>query len=152
MDKSTTPLAHPLLQDGEIGPITLGIITGKATGRRRLSRDRRRGEKRGRNAADILAQEIQAIIALPGKNIETSAWGQRRGRRLGETTQRILCGARTEEQLKDNLGATDWTITAAEIERLDRASQTVLPYPAYFFRNMSGDRNPALFPYYPPAP
>ena len=70
--------------------------------------------------------------------------------RPGVTT--VLFGARTEEQLKDNLGARDWTITAAEIERLDRASQTDLPYPAYFFRNMTGDRNPARFPHYPPTP
>ncbi len=70
--------------------------------------------------------------------------------RPGVTT--VLFGARTEAQLQDNLGARNWTITAAEIERLDRASQTDLPYPAYFFRNMSGDRNPALFPYYPPVP
>ena len=56
---------------------------------------------------------------------------------------------RTETQLKDNLGARDWTITASEIERLDRASQTDLPYPAYFFRTMTGNRNPAHFPNYP---
>jgi len=61
----------------------------------------------------------------------------------------VLFGARTEEQLRDNLGARDWVITPGEIERLDRASQTELPYPAYFFRNMTGDRNPALFPHYP---
>ena len=69
--------------------------------------------------------------------------------RPGVTT--VLFGARTESQLKDNLGARDWTITPAEIERLDRASQTDLPYPAYFFRNMTGDRNPGLFPHYPPT-
>ena len=61
----------------------------------------------------------------------------------------VLFGARTETHLKDNLGARDWTITASEIERLDRASQTDLPYPAYFFRTMTGNRNPAHFPYYP---
>lgn len=62
----------------------------------------------------------------------------------------VLFGARTEAQLLDNLAARQWTITAAEIERLDRASQTDLPYPAYFYRTMAGRRNPALFPYYSP--
>jgi aryl-alcohol dehydrogenase-like predicted oxidoreductase len=63
----------------------------------------------------------------------------------------VLFGARTEDQLKDNLGAREWTITAEEIERLERASQTDQPYPAYFYRTSAPDRNPALFPYYPDA-
>lgn len=66
--------------------------------------------------------------------------------RPGVTT--VLFGARTQEQLLDNLGAREWTITADEVARLDRASQTEQPYPAYFYRTSAPDRNPAIFPWY----
>lgn len=47
--------------------------------------------------------------------------------RVGVTS--VLLGARSQEQLLDNLGAAAWTLTEAEIQYLDRASQTALHYP-----------------------
>jgi aryl-alcohol dehydrogenase-like predicted oxidoreductase len=41
----------------------------------------------------------------------------------------LIIGARSEEQLKDNLGAADVKLTAAERARLDKASQPRLLYP-----------------------
>jgi aryl-alcohol dehydrogenase-like predicted oxidoreductase len=46
----------------------------------------------------------------------------------------LIIGVRTAEQLEDNLKATDWEITAEEVERLDRASEPVRRYP-YFVYN-----------------
>jgi aryl-alcohol dehydrogenase-like predicted oxidoreductase len=40
-----------------------------------------------------------------------------------------IIGARNLDQLDDNLGATGWTLSAEQIERLDRASAVRLPYP-----------------------
>ncbi|MFC9745476.1 aldo/keto reductase [Streptomyces niveus] len=40
-----------------------------------------------------------------------------------------ITGARTLEQLKDNLGAVGWELTAAQTTRLDEASARPLPYP-----------------------
>ncbi|MFD6333058.1 aldo/keto reductase [Streptomyces niveus] len=40
-----------------------------------------------------------------------------------------IIGARTLEQLKDNLGAVGWQLTAAQTTRLDEASARPLPYP-----------------------
>jgi aryl-alcohol dehydrogenase-like predicted oxidoreductase len=36
----------------------------------------------------------------------------------------IVIGARDEEQLRDNLGAVGWSLSAAQMARLDTASQT----------------------------
>jgi aryl-alcohol dehydrogenase-like predicted oxidoreductase len=47
--------------------------------------------------------------------------------RAGVTS--VLLGARSQEQLLDNLGAATWTLAQDEIEALDRASQTALHYP-----------------------
>jgi aryl-alcohol dehydrogenase-like predicted oxidoreductase len=64
----------------------------------------------------------------------------------------VLFGARTEAQLRDNLAALNWSITADEVARLDKASQIdPPPYPAYFYRNFAPDRNPMLFAHYPPG-
>ncbi|GGJ84813.1 oxidoreductase [Streptomyces camponoticapitis] len=40
-----------------------------------------------------------------------------------------IIGARTLDQLKDNLGAVGWELTADQTTRLDEASQRPLPYP-----------------------
>ncbi|MFD9499174.1 aldo/keto reductase [Streptomyces sp. NPDC060035] len=40
-----------------------------------------------------------------------------------------IVGARTVEQLTDNLGAADWELTPDQTERLDEASARPLPYP-----------------------
>ncbi|MEV8408713.1 aldo/keto reductase [Streptomyces niveus] len=40
-----------------------------------------------------------------------------------------IIGARTLEQLKDNLGAVGWELTATQTTRLDEASARPLPYP-----------------------
>lgn len=40
-----------------------------------------------------------------------------------------IIGARTMEQLKDNLGASGWSLTPEFMERLNQASELPLPYP-----------------------
>ncbi|ODT59752.1 hypothetical protein ABS71_17715 [bacterium SCN 62-11] len=45
------------------------------------------------------------------------------------TVSTIIVGARNEEQLKQNLGAVGWTLSADQLERLNAASQRTAPYP-----------------------
>jgi aryl-alcohol dehydrogenase-like predicted oxidoreductase len=53
-----------------------------------------------------------------------------------------IIGARTAEQLADNLGATGWTLSEDDLHRLIRASEFDLPYPYALqrFRSSSADR------------
>ncbi|MCK9541408.1 MAG: aldo/keto reductase [Novosphingobium sp.] len=60
----------------------------------------------------------------------------------------VLIGARTDEQLADNLAAAQWSLTDAEVEALDRASQVAMRYPNSHHRIFSLERNPQLFPRY----
>jgi aryl-alcohol dehydrogenase-like predicted oxidoreductase len=60
----------------------------------------------------------------------------------------VLLGARTEAQLLDNLGASSWTLDAAEIESLDRASQTSLHYPVSMQQAYGAERYRSPFPRY----
>lgn len=52
----------------------------------------------------------------------------------------VIIGARTDEQLADNLSAVDITLTDDERSRLDRASQEPLRYPHWHQRNIAADR------------
>ena len=57
------------------------------------------------------------------------------------TVANIVVGARDETQLRQNLGALGWTLTADQIARLDRASHETPVYP-YWHQRGFADRNP----------
>jgi aryl-alcohol dehydrogenase-like predicted oxidoreductase len=57
------------------------------------------------------------------------------------TVSSIIVGARNEEQLKQNLGAIGWTLTADQMKKLDTASSLPRPYP-YWHQEGFGERNP----------
>jgi aryl-alcohol dehydrogenase-like predicted oxidoreductase len=52
----------------------------------------------------------------------------------------VIVGARTEEQLIDNLAAANLVLTAEEVARLDAVSARPLAYPHWHQANNSGDR------------
>ena len=54
----------------------------------------------------------------------------------------VIVGARNERQLRDNLAAATWTLTDAEVERLDEVSALPLAYPYWHQQKFAGDRNP----------
>jgi aryl-alcohol dehydrogenase-like predicted oxidoreductase len=55
----------------------------------------------------------------------------------------VILGARNEEQLRENLGAVGWTLTPAQIARLDAASAKIPAYP-YWHQQSFTERNPSL--------
>jgi aryl-alcohol dehydrogenase-like predicted oxidoreductase len=57
------------------------------------------------------------------------------------TVANIVVGARDEEQLKQNLGAVGWSLTADQVARLDAASRKHPPYPYWHQINFES-RNP----------
>ncbi|WP_311275966.1 aldo/keto reductase [Methylobacterium sp. WCS2018Hpa-22] len=57
------------------------------------------------------------------------------------TVCNIVVGARTEEQLKQNLAVLDWTLTPEQVARLDAASQETPIYP-YWHQKGFDERNP----------
>src|SRR5246127_4458117 len=58
------------------------------------------------------------------------------------TVATVIIGARDEAQLRENLGAIGWNLTADQVKRLDEASAVTLPYPYWHQRGFS-ERNPA---------
>jgi aryl-alcohol dehydrogenase-like predicted oxidoreductase len=58
------------------------------------------------------------------------------------TVSSVIIGARNEEQLRQNLGAAGWSLTAEQVAALDGASETQPVYPYWHQRKFFAERNP----------
>ena len=59
------------------------------------------------------------------------------------TVASVLIGARDEAQLKHNLGALGWQLSADQVARLDKASAVTPPYPYYpYWNGQFAERSP----------
>ncbi|MEU9984216.1 aldo/keto reductase [Streptomyces sp. NPDC050856] len=54
------------------------------------------------------------------------------------TVSSVIIGARDEAQLRQNLGAVGWTLTAGQVARLDAASAKTAPYPYFPYERQEG--------------
>ena len=81
---------------------------------------------------------IDEIAAETGKTVPQIAinWLLQR-----PTVSSVILGARNEDQLKQNLGAVGWNLTAEQIKKLDSASAVTPIYPYWHQRNFP-ERNP----------
>ena len=85
---------------------------------------------------------VDALIAIAeetGKSVAQIAlnWLLQR-----PTVSSVIVGARNEEQLRQNLGAIGWNLTADQMKRLDAASARPAPYP-YWHQAQFQERNPS---------
>jgi aryl-alcohol dehydrogenase-like predicted oxidoreductase len=64
------------------------------------------------------------------------------------TISSVIIGARNEQQLRDNLAAASFVLTAEQVAKLDQASQTQVPYP-YWHQRQFKNLNPAPPSYRP---
>jgi len=81
---------------------------------------------------------IDAVAHETGKTVPQIAlnWLLQR-----PTVSSLIIGARNEEQLKQNLGAVGWSLTADQVKKLDEASRLPKPYP-YWHQEGFAERNP----------
>ena len=56
----------------------------------------------------------------------------------------VIIGARDEQQLRDNLAAASWRLTAEDVARLDEVSALPEPYPTWHQHKFGSERNPRL--------
>jgi aryl-alcohol dehydrogenase-like predicted oxidoreductase len=92
------------------------------------------------DALDAVANEIGKSIPQVALN-----WVLRR-----PTVSSVIIGARNEEQLRQNLGATGWKLTVPQIARLDSASEFVPMYPYWHQRDFP-ERIPLAIPRITPS-
>jgi aryl-alcohol dehydrogenase-like predicted oxidoreductase len=81
---------------------------------------------------------LEAVAEETGKTVPQVAlnWVAHR-----PTVASVIIGARDEKQLKDNLGAVGWKLTAEQVARLDAASAVPAAYP-YWHQHGFAERNP----------
>jgi aryl-alcohol dehydrogenase-like predicted oxidoreductase len=139
----------------------VGAVVWSPLGWARLTGKIRRGQPipegtRGQNQSNVEAgpqidqeylytvvDSLDAIAAETGKTVPQIAlnWLLQR-----PTVATLVIGARNEEQLRANLGAVGWNLTADQIARLDAVSAGTPPYPYWHQRTHFSDRNPPSTP------
>lgn len=127
------------------GPLASGYLSGKFRSMTDTSKTRI-GAHGGLDALDnphtrgVIAA-VEEIAEARGCTLSQVAlnWVARR-----PGVASIIVGARTTEQLADNLGAVGWSLTDEEMANLDAASARPPIYPYDMHRNFMGDRNPSL--------
>jgi aryl-alcohol dehydrogenase-like predicted oxidoreductase len=82
---------------------------------------------------------LDKVAAETGKTIPQIAlnWLLQR-----PTVSSVIIGARNEEQLRQNLGAAGWNLTADQVAALDKASDPQPVYPYWHQRKFFSERNP----------
>jgi aryl-alcohol dehydrogenase-like predicted oxidoreductase len=80
-------------------------------------------------------EALEAIAVETGKTVPQIAinWLLRR-----PTVSSVIIGARNEEQLRQNLGAVGWALSAGQVATLDAASEVLPPYPHTPYRQQEG--------------
>lgn len=136
----------PLAIDQGIGalawsPLGWGRLTGKIGRGRPLPAGSRLHETEQFAppvAEDLLYRTIDALEDIAretGKSVPQIAinWLLQR-----PTISSVIIGARNEEQLRQNLGAVGWSLSAEQIATLDAASDVMPPYPHTPYRQQEG--------------
>jgi aryl-alcohol dehydrogenase-like predicted oxidoreductase len=92
---------------------------------------------------DKLYDTVEVLVAI-GEQLGVSAAQVALAYTLAKTAvTSVIVGARTEQQLADNLAAADLKLAAADIERLDEVSAQPLPYPFWHHLNAQDRLSPA---------
>ncbi len=141
----------PLALDQKVGavvwsPLGWGRLTGKMRRGQALPETSR---LRSKLATDIgppvpdehvfrIVDVLDEIALETGKSVPQIAlnWLLQR-----PSVATVIVGARNEEQLRQNIGATGWTLRPSHVAKLDAASATTRAYP-YWHQAGFAERNP----------
>lgn len=142
----------PLALDQKVGavvwsPLGWGRLTGKVRRGQPKPAVTRLSDRKSNEAGPPIEDEhlyrvvdaLDEVAAETGKTVVQIAlnWVLQR-----PTVSTVIIGARNEEQLRQNLGAVGWSLAAAQIARLDAASETTPIYP-YWHQRRFEERNPS---------
>jgi aryl-alcohol dehydrogenase-like predicted oxidoreductase len=147
----------PLGLDQQVGilvwsPLSFGLLSGKYRRHNPKPDDTRLAQLDPPGTVDWeclyrIVDVLDEIAGVRGKSIPQVAlnWLLRRP---GVTS--LILGARNETQLRDNLGATGWSLTEEEVRRLEAASDVPEIYPYWHQHKWGLERNPPVARSYQP--
>ena len=124
-------------------PLGWGRLTGKIRRGKplpevsRLHKTANLGPQVSEEHLFAVVDALDAVAAETGKTVPQVAlnWLLQR-----PTVSSLIIGARNEEQLRQNLAAVGWNLTAEQIAKLDKASAVPLSYPDWHHRGGAGSR------------
>ena len=143
----------PLAIDQGVGcvvwsPLGWGRLTGKIRRGQPMPQESRLQSQTARDAGPQVPEEylytvvdaLDEVARETGRTIPQVAlnWLLQR-----PTVATVIIGARNEEQLRQNLGAVGWNLTAEQVARLDAVSATPMAYPYWHQVSSFTERNPA---------
>ena len=141
----------PLALDQKVGavvwsPLGWGRLTGKIRRGQPLPKSSRLQSQKVVDIGPQVPEEylynvvdaLDAVAKETGKTVPQIALNWLTSRPSVAT---VIVGARNEEQLRQNLGAVGWSLTAEQVAKLDAASATPPPYPYWHQRGFK-ERNP----------
>jgi aryl-alcohol dehydrogenase-like predicted oxidoreductase len=141
----------PLALDQKVGtvvwsPLGWGRLTGKIRRGQPLPETSRLRTQITADAGPPVPEEhlyrvvdaLDAVAKETGKTVPQIALNWLLTR---PTISTVIIGARTEEQLRQNLGAVGWSLTPSQMASLDAASAVTPTYP-YWHQVQFADRNP----------
>jgi len=140
----------PLALDQKVGaliwsPLGWGRLTGKIRRGQPLptvSRLHKIAEAGPPVADEFLFTVVDALDRVSGQTGRTVAQVALNWLLQRPTVSSVIIGARNEEQLRQNLGAVGWNLTADQVAALDKASDPQPAYPYWHQRKFFSDRNP----------
>jgi aryl-alcohol dehydrogenase-like predicted oxidoreductase len=143
----------PLALDQKIGtvvwsPLGWGRLTGKFRRGQPMPKDTRlqSPSQAGRGPQvpdDYLYRVVDALDAVAREVGKTVAQVALNWLLTRPSISSVIVGARNEEQLRQNLGAVGWTLSAEQVKKLDAASAVQPAYPVWHQRSTFPERNPA---------
>lgn len=134
----------PLAIDQKVGalvwsPLAAGLLSGKFRRDQPYPKESRVAQGGSPVPSSVVAEEVlynvvdvlDEISRETGKSIAQVAlnWLLQR-----PTVSSLVIGARTEQQLKENLAAVGWNLTIEQVKRLDEASEVSPIYPYWHQR------------------
>ncbi|ALA17388.1 MULTISPECIES: aldo/keto reductase [unclassified Chelatococcus] len=136
----------PLAQDQGIGalvwsPLGWGRLTGKirrgasVPAGSRLNETADFGPPVPEERLYSVVDALDEIAAETGRTVPQIALNWLIAR---PTVASVIIGARNEAQLRDNLGALGWRLTAEQMAKLDAASRVTPPYPHFPYHRQEG--------------
>jgi aryl-alcohol dehydrogenase-like predicted oxidoreductase len=128
------------------GPLAGGWLTGKhqpsgpASGSRVVSALPEHAEAWERRAEERTWAVLRVIREIAERHEASPAQVALNWLRAKPPVTAPILGARSMQQLEDNIGCVTWQLTSEEVARLDEASAIELPYPYDFIANASAQR------------
>ena len=145
----------PLALDQKVGalvwsPLAAGLLSGKFRRNQPVPKESRVAQGGSPVPSSVISDELlynvvdvlEEISRETGKSIPQVSlnWLLQR-----PTISSLIIGARTEEQLKENLACTGWNLSVEQIKKLDDASAVQPTYPYWHQQQKPGLNPPPKF-------